>query len=140
MTFAILYSIMLQPKLRFRYHNIFHTSWFLKQLFQILCALKDGTWVDVPPMRHAVVVNIGDQLEVITNGRYKSVLHRVMMPTDGTRMSIASFYTPGADAVISPAPALVADGTAEENEGEEGGAAVYPRFVFEDYMSLYVRH
>ena len=36
MTFAILYSIMLQPKLRFRYHNIFHTSWFLKQLFQIL--------------------------------------------------------------------------------------------------------
>uniref|UniRef100_A0A453PPH2 Fe2OG dioxygenase domain-containing protein n=1 Tax=Aegilops tauschii subsp. strangulata TaxID=200361 RepID=A0A453PPH2_AEGTS len=31
--------------------------------------LKDGAWVDVPPMRHAIVVNIGDQLEVITNGR-----------------------------------------------------------------------
>uniref|UniRef100_A0ACD5ZJG4 Uncharacterized protein n=1 Tax=Avena sativa TaxID=4498 RepID=A0ACD5ZJG4_AVESA len=102
---------------------------------------KDGTWVDVPPMRHAVVVNIGDQLEVITNGRYKSVLHRVMTRTDGNRMSIASFYNPGADAVIFPAPALVGDGAAaEENEGEEGGMAVYPRFVLEDYMNLYVRH
>uniref|UniRef100_A0ACD5YUV9 Uncharacterized protein n=1 Tax=Avena sativa TaxID=4498 RepID=A0ACD5YUV9_AVESA len=102
--------------------------------------LKDGAWVDVPPMRHAIVVNIGDQLEVITNGRYKSVLHRVMTRTDGNRMSIASFYNPGADAVIFPAPALVGDGAAEEKVGEEGGAAVYPRFVFEDYMNLYVRH
>ena len=77
-------------------------------------------------MRHAVVVNIGDQLEVITNGRYKSVLHRVMTRTDGNRMSIASFYNPGADAVIFPAPALV-----EVAEEEEAGA-VYPRFVFEE--------
>lgn len=26
--------------------------------------LKDGQWVDVPPMRHSIVINIGDQLEV----------------------------------------------------------------------------
>ena len=96
--------------------------------------LKDGAWVDVPPMRHAVVVNIGDQLEVITNGRYKSVMHRVLTRTDGNRMSIASFYNPGADAVIFPAPTLVEEAAAEEE------VAVYPRFVFEDYMSLYVRH
>ncbi|VAI61346.1 unnamed protein product [Triticum turgidum subsp. durum] len=102
--------------------------------------LKDGAWVDVPPMRHAIVVNIGDQLEVITNGRYKSVMHRVLTCTDGNRMSIASFYNPGADAIIFPAPALVGAADAgERNEGEEG-TAVYPRFVFEDYMNLYVRH
>ena len=102
--------------------------------------LKDGAWVDVPPMRHAIVVNIGDQLEVITNGRYKSVMHRVLTRPDGNRMSIASFYNPGADAIIFPAPALVgAADAAERNEGEEG-TAVYPRFVFEDYMNLYVRH
>lgn len=28
--------------------------------------LKDGHWVDVPPLRHSIVVNIGDQLEVTT--------------------------------------------------------------------------
>uniref|UniRef100_A0ACD5XT29 Uncharacterized protein n=1 Tax=Avena sativa TaxID=4498 RepID=A0ACD5XT29_AVESA len=93
--------------------------------------LKDGEWVDVPPTRHSIVVNLGDQLEVITNGRYKSVLHRVVAQTDGNRMSIASFYNPASDAVIFPAPALV-------KEMEAGG--MYPKFVFEDYMKLYVRH
>ncbi|KAL6579865.1 Aconitate hydratase mitochondrial [Orobanche minor] len=91
--------------------------------------LKDGEWIDVPPMRHSIVVNIGDQLEVITNGKYKSVMHRVIAQTDGTgRMSLASFYNPGSEAVIYPAPALVEK--AENNEH-------YPKFVFEDYMKLY---
>ncbi|XP_020221811.1 1-aminocyclopropane-1-carboxylate oxidase [Cajanus cajan] len=90
--------------------------------------LKDDQWIDVPPMRHSIVINLGDQLEVITNGKYKSVLHRVIAQTDGTRMSLASFYNPGDDAVISPAPALV-----KENETSQ----VYPKFVFDDYMKLY---
>ncbi|XP_072980920.1 1-aminocyclopropane-1-carboxylate oxidase 1-like [Typha angustifolia] len=94
--------------------------------------LKDGEWVDVPPLRHSIVVNIGDQLEVITNGKYKSVEHRVVAQTDGNRMSIASFYNPGSDAVIFPAPALVEEEAKEKNE-------IYPKFVFQDYMSLYIR-
>lgn len=92
--------------------------------------LKDDKWIDVPPMRHSIVVNLGDQLEVITNGKYKSVLHRVIAQTDGTRMSLASFYNPGNDAVIYPAPALV------EKEAEES-KQVYPKFMFDDYMKLY---
>ncbi|CAL9013669.1 unnamed protein product [Prunus brigantina] len=50
-------------------------------------------------MRHSIVI-ILDQLEVITNGKYKSVVHRVIAQTDGTRMSIASFYNPGRLAVL----------------------------------------
>ncbi|XP_060209606.1 1-aminocyclopropane-1-carboxylate oxidase 2 [Lycium barbarum] len=92
--------------------------------------LKDGQWVDVPPMRHSIVVNLGDQVEVITNGKYKSVMHRVIAQKDGTRMSLASFYNPGTDAVIYPAPTLV------EKEAEEN-KQVYPKFVFDDYMKLY---
>ncbi|XP_051128383.1 1-aminocyclopropane-1-carboxylate oxidase-like [Andrographis paniculata] len=90
--------------------------------------LKDGRWLDVPPLRYSIVINIGDQLEVITNGKYKSVMHRVIAQAEGARMSIASFYNPGSDAVIYPAPALV------EKEGEN---CRYPKFVFEDYMKLY---
>ncbi|XP_060189503.1 1-aminocyclopropane-1-carboxylate oxidase 3-like [Lycium barbarum] len=92
--------------------------------------LKDGQWIDVPPMRHSIVVNLGDQLEVITNGKYKSVMHRVIAQTDGTQMSLASFYNPGNDAVIYPASTLV------EKEEEES-KQVYPKFVFDDYMKLY---
>lgn len=91
--------------------------------------LKDGQWIDVPPMRHSIVINLGDQIEVITNGKYKSVLHRVIAQTDGNRMSIASFYNPGNDAVISPAPALVKELDVTNQ--------VYPKFVFDDYMKLY---
>ncbi|KAJ9551639.1 LOW QUALITY PROTEIN: hypothetical protein OSB04_015684 [Centaurea solstitialis] len=92
--------------------------------------LKDGEWIDVPPMRHSIVINLGDQIEVITNGRYKSVMHRVIAQTDGTRMSIASFYNPGNDAVIYPAPALLEK---EPTKNEQS----YPKFVFDDYMKLY---
>ncbi|XP_047340076.1 1-aminocyclopropane-1-carboxylate oxidase-like [Impatiens glandulifera] len=92
--------------------------------------LKDDKWIDVPPMRHSIVINLGDQIEVITNGKYKSVIHRVVAQTEGTRMSIASFYNPGNDAVIFPASALV------EKEAEER-KEVYPKFVFDDYMKLY---
>lgn len=55
-------------------------------------------------------------------------MHRVIAQTDGTRMSLASFYNPGSDAVIYPAPALV-----EKEENKD----LYPKFVFEDYMKLY---
>ncbi|KAH1211740.1 1-aminocyclopropane-1-carboxylate oxidase [Glycine max] len=92
--------------------------------------LKNGQWVDVPPMRHSIVVNLGDQIEVITNGRYKSVEHRVIAQTNGTRMSVASFYNPASDALIYPAPSLL-EQKAEDTE------QVYPKFVFEDYMKLY---
>lgn len=69
---------------------------------------------------------------MITNGKYKSVEHRVLSQTDGEgRMSIASFYNPGSDSVIFPAPELI--GEEPEKEKKEN----YPRFVFEDYMKLY---
>lgn len=66
---------------------------------------------------------------MITNGKYKSVLHRVLAQPDGNRMSIASFYNPGSDAVIYPAPALI--------DKEAAEIQLYPKFVFEDYMKLY---
>ena len=91
--------------------------------------LKDGQWVDVPPMHHSIVINLGDQLEVITNGKYKSVMHRVIAQPDGNRMSLASFYNPGDDAFICPAPAML--------EKQTEASSTYPKFVFDDYMKLY---
>ncbi|KAK4279160.1 hypothetical protein QN277_016910 [Acacia crassicarpa] len=96
--------------------------------------LKDGHWLDVPPLPHALVINIGDQLEVITNGRYKSVEHRVIAQKNGTRMSIASFYNPASDAVIYPAPQLL---VADSDDDKKKKNQVYPQFVFQDYMQLY---
>ncbi|KAJ6313544.1 hypothetical protein OIU77_014932 [Salix suchowensis] len=40
--------------------------------------LKDSIWVPVQPVPNAFVINIGDTLEVLTNGKYKSVEHRAV--------------------------------------------------------------
>ncbi|KAF3974028.1 hypothetical protein ACB098_12G116400 [Castanea mollissima] len=92
--------------------------------------LKDGKWIDVQPLPNSIVINTGDQVEVLSNGRYKSVWHRVLAAPEGNRRSIASFYNPSLKATISPAPQLV------ENVKEEVDQ-VYPKFVFGDYMSVY---
>ncbi|CAL0319429.1 unnamed protein product [Lupinus luteus] len=92
--------------------------------------LKDGEWIDVQPLPNAIVINTGDQIEVLSNGRYKSCWHRVLSFPDGNRRSIASFYNPPLKATIYPAPKLV------EKENQEVDDT-YPKFVFGDYMSVY---
>ena len=68
--------------------------------------------------------------QVITNGKYKSVEHRVIAQTNGTRMSIASFYNPGNDALIFPAPVFAERKATAKSQ-------TYPKFLFDDYMKLY---
>ena len=65
----------------------------------------DNTWVSAPAVDGAYVLNIGDALERWTNGRWRSTLHRVVLPpTDVTesteRQSIAFFHNANWDAVI----------------------------------------
>ncbi|KAK6114929.1 hypothetical protein DH2020_033965 [Rehmannia glutinosa] len=95
--------------------------------------LKDGVWIDVQPLKNAIVINTGDQIEVLSNGRYKSVWHRILALPDGNRRSIASFYNPSFKATIEPAKELVV----QKVEKEVEDLAKYPKFVFGDYMSVY---
>uniref|UniRef100_A0A2P2L6P8 JMS09K11.4 protein n=1 Tax=Rhizophora mucronata TaxID=61149 RepID=A0A2P2L6P8_RHIMU len=44
--------------------------------------LKDGQWIDVRPLKNTIVINTGDQIEVLSNGRYKSTGHRVLATRD----------------------------------------------------------
>ncbi|GAA0149164.1 oxidoreductase [Lithospermum erythrorhizon] len=57
--------------------------------------LHDDQWVDVPPNPNALVVNIGDLLQLISNDKLKSVEHRVLARKVGPRISIASFLSTG---------------------------------------------
>ncbi|KAL3499713.1 hypothetical protein ACH5RR_038806 [Cinchona calisaya] len=65
-------------------------------------------WISVPELKGSLVVLVGDRLEVLSNGKYKSVLHRVIQTScDETRLSIASFLSLGMDEVVVPAIKLV---------------------------------
>ncbi|EOY05990.1 2-oxoglutarate (2OG) and Fe(II)-dependent oxygenase superfamily protein, putative isoform 1 [Theobroma cacao] len=60
-----------------------------------LQVLHQDQWVDVPPVPGALVVNIGDLLQLITNDKFKSVEHRVLANREGPRISVACFFTTG---------------------------------------------
>ncbi|KAJ3693056.1 hypothetical protein LUZ60_012151 [Juncus effusus] len=66
-------------------------------------------WVTVEPVPDSFVVNIGDHLEIFSNGIYKSVLHRVLVNSLRSRISIASLHSMAIEKVISPAAELISD-------------------------------
>ncbi|XVF10190.1 hypothetical protein REPUB_Repub07fG0161400 [Reevesia pubescens] len=92
-----------------------------------LQVLKDGKWVAVNPHPNAFVINIGDQLQALSNGRYKSVWHRAIVNADKERMSVASFLCPCDHALISPAKPLT----------EDGSGAVYRDYTYAEYYSKF---
>jgi isopenicillin N synthase-like dioxygenase len=65
----------------------------------------DG-WIDVPPLKHSIIVNLGDALQAWSNDIYKAAVHRVVPMTDKARMSTPYFFNPAADAVLEPHPTL----------------------------------
>ncbi|XP_031260387.1 protein DMR6-LIKE OXYGENASE 1-like [Pistacia vera] len=71
-----------------------------------LQVIKNGKWVAVDPVPNAFVINLGDQIQVLSNGRYKSVQHRAVT-NKVKRISLAMFYGPSMDAVIGPIQELV---------------------------------
>lgn len=68
-----------------------------------------GSWKQVPHIDGALQVHIGDHFEVLSNGSYKSVVHRATLTSERTRISIASLHSLGLDEMMKPAHELVDD-------------------------------
>ncbi|HEY0815690.1 MAG TPA: 2-oxoglutarate and iron-dependent oxygenase domain-containing protein [Pseudonocardia sp.] len=62
-------------------------------------------WIDVPPLDGALVINVGEMLEVATRGYLVATDHRVLPSAPGaTRQSIGIFWSPRLDATLDPLP------------------------------------
>ncbi|KAM5587807.1 protein SRG1 [Rosa sericea] len=68
---------------------------------------KDGMWIPIKPLNNAFVVNVGDILEIVTNGIYRSIEHRATVNQEKERLSIATFYSPKLEGDMGPAPNLI---------------------------------
>lgn len=65
-----------------------------------------GEWIDAPPVEGAFVINIGDMLEALTNGRFIATPHRVRnVPEE--RFSFPLFCSLDYDTVVAPLPQFI---------------------------------
>ncbi|KAM0069424.1 putative deacetoxyvindoline 4-hydroxylase [Helianthus debilis subsp. tardiflorus] len=74
--------------------------------------LHQNQWVGVPPTPGALVINIGDLLQMISNDKLKSVEHRVLANEKGLRVSVGCFFITALAAstkVYGPIKELVSD-------------------------------
>ncbi|PWA45387.1 Non-heme dioxygenase N-terminal domain-containing protein [Artemisia annua] len=73
--------------------------------------LKDGQWVGVPIVRDALTINVGDQIEIMSNGVFKSRVHRALVNPKYERMTLAMFCMPHTEKGIGPVDELITDET-----------------------------
>jgi isopenicillin N synthase-like dioxygenase len=84
---------------------------------------RAGEWLPAPVIDGALVCNIGDCLMRWTNDTYVSTPHRVVSPRGRDRYSVAFFFDPNPDAIVSTLPSCLA-----------GRAPKYPSVLAADYL------
>ncbi|CBI33968.3 unnamed protein product, partial [Vitis vinifera] len=88
---------------------------------------KNGKWVPIRPVPDAFIVNIGDIIEIMSNGEYKSIEHRAVVNPEKERLSIAAFHSPNYRTMIGPLPDLLKENSAN-----------YKTISFEDFVRIVV--
>ncbi|XP_027361942.1 protein SRG1-like [Abrus precatorius] len=69
---------------------------------------KDEKWIPIKPVSDAFIINVGDILEILTNGIYRSIEHRATINSEKERISIATFHRPQMNKIVGPTPSLIA--------------------------------
>ncbi|RDX60495.1 Protein SRG1 [Mucuna pruriens] len=95
--------------------------------FPALQFLKDKKWVNVEPIEGAIVVNIGQIIEVMSNGIYKAPEHRAVVNKLKERFSIVTFCYPSPCTDIGPVDKLI----------REGEVAVYKKLTHAEYFTKF---
>ena len=90
---------------------------------------KRDSWIHVPPIKGSLVINVGDALQIISNGRYRSVEHRVAANGSSNRISVPIFVNPRPCDVIGPLPEILATGE----------KAMYKQVLYSDYVKHFFR-
>ncbi|AES90611.1 putative flavonol synthase [Medicago truncatula] len=92
-----------------------------------LQVLHNGKWINVSSTSNCFLVLVSDHLEIMSNGKYKSVVHRAAVSNGATRMSLATVIAPSLDTVVEPASELL---------DNESNPAAYVGMKHIDYMKL----
>ncbi|KAH7352749.1 hypothetical protein KP509_19G061500 [Ceratopteris richardii] len=86
---------------------------------------KDDAWWMVKPIPGALIVNMGDMMQLVSNGRFMSMEHRAVVSSGTERISIVVFYAPTANAILGPI-------------GIDQHHAIYKSIKYGDYLATYM--
>jgi isopenicillin N synthase-like dioxygenase len=98
--------------------------------------VKSGLgWIPAPPIPGAFLCNIGDMLDRMTAGQYKSTPHRVQNVARRDRLSFPFFFDPNFDASIAPIVTPDATLVSGDRAGRWDGASVHEfEGTYGDYL------
>lgn len=69
-----------------------------------------GKWITAKCVPNSIIMHIGDTIEILSNGKYKSILHRGLVNKDKVRISWAVFCEPPKDKIVlKPLPETVSE-------------------------------
>ncbi|XP_022890661.1 feruloyl CoA ortho-hydroxylase 1-like [Olea europaea var. sylvestris] len=86
--------------------------------------LDSDYWIHVPPIDGSLVINVGDALQILSNGRYKSIEHRVIANGNNNRVSVPIFVNPKPSDVIGPLPEVL----------QNGEKPTYKQLLYSEYV------
>ena len=89
-----------------------------------LQVLQEGQWHDIPPLPHGFIINVGDMMEIFSNGKFISPTHRVINTKGQKRYSMPFFYNVNETMQIQP---LLTDNVSGKQ---------YHQTTFKDYLKL----
>ncbi|XP_076918277.1 feruloyl CoA ortho-hydroxylase F6H1-3-like [Bidens hawaiensis] len=81
-------------------------------------------WIHVPPISGSLVINVGDALQIMSNGKYKSIEHRVSANGSANRISVPIFVNPRPSDIIGPLPEVL----------KSGEKPPYKHVLYSDYV------
>ncbi|KNC86776.1 hypothetical protein SARC_01109 [Sphaeroforma arctica JP610] len=71
-------------------------------------------WAEIPPIADALVLNIGDMMQIFTNGRVKAPLHRVVASNTSDRFSAPYFFNPSYTSECRPLKQMFREGETDK--------------------------
>lgn len=91
-------------------------------------------WIEAPPINGTLVCNIGDMLDRLTGGFYRSTPHRVRNVSGRERLSFPLFFDPSFDAMIEPLPAHAHAAHDDSKERWDGANVHVFKGTYGDYL------
>ncbi|KAK8697511.1 hypothetical protein V6N13_113656 [Hibiscus sabdariffa] len=86
---------------------LFHLNSYLCNISGLQDYQDGAGWVPIEQVEGALVVNVGDLMQIVTNGKFKSVFHHVVVNSTCHRLGTSFFLMASSDAEISPLRKLV---------------------------------